>query len=272
MITASAHPAPPAAPAAIVRRARVTDDGVVPAVLLVGPSETVVWRNVGRNRHTVTADADGFGSPTLFTGDTFTITAPATPGVYAYHCIFHTYIRGTLDVSPVRLATAGPVNAGRTVALRGTVTGVRAGSPVSVQRRVAGAWVTVADTATGPAGAFTARSPALTAAAVFRALAAGSVSPSVHVAVRPVIAVNLRDARLTVHVRPALPGAAVSLERRDPDARRWRRLTSRRLSAGRAAFTLKAPGTYRAAVGARAGLSPRASRPVGFRLQSLATL
>ena len=46
---------------------------------------------------------------TLFTGDEFTISAPAAPGVYAYHCIFHSYIRGTLTVSLVALTAPEPV-------------------------------------------------------------------------------------------------------------------------------------------------------------------
>ncbi len=69
---------PVSAPA--VHRIRITDDGVIPADLVVAPSDAIVWRNGGRNRHTVTADDGRFGSQTLFTGDTFRITAPARPG------------------------------------------------------------------------------------------------------------------------------------------------------------------------------------------------
>ena len=212
----------------------------------------------------MTADDGSFGSGPLFSGDPFTIKAPATPGVYGYHCIFHFYIRGTLTVSPVSLAAPGPVDVGRTVTLRGTVPRAAAGSPVSVQRRVPGAWVAVADTTASAAGAFSATSPALTTRTVFRALAAGSVSPSVRVLVRPVVAVSPRGARLTVRVRPAVSGAAVRLERLDGHGP---------LGAGREPASIRRTGrfhpedagVYRAEVGARAGLSARASRAIDFR-------
>lgn len=269
MIALTAHPAIPTTPAATVRTVSITDHTVIPDALVVAPSTKVVWRNDGRNRHTVTADDGSFGSAPLFRGDKFTISAPATPGVFAYHCIFHSYIRGTLTVSPVRLATPGPVDVGRTVALIGAVQSAAAGSPVSVQRRVPGAWVTVVETTTNASGAFSATSPALQTRTAFRALAAGSVSPSVRVRVRPVVAVSRHGARLAVRVRPAVSGAAVQLERLDRDTHRWRQVASRRLSAGQAGFTLSSPGVYRAAVDARGGLSARASTAVEFRSGAL---
>jgi plastocyanin len=269
VIALTAHPAVPTPPAATVRTVGITDQRVSPDALVVAPSTTVIWRNHGRNRHTVTADDGRFGSAPLFTGDRFSISAPARPGVYAYHCIFHSYIRGTLTVSLVSLATPGPVDVGRRAALRGTVPSAAAGSPVSVQRRVPGAWVTVADTTANASGAFSATSPALTTRTVFRALAAGSVSPSVRVRVRPVVAVRRHGARLTVRVRPAVSGAAVHLERLDLDTHRWGQVASRRLSAGRVGFTLRSSGVYRAALDARGGLSARASRAVEFRSGAL---
>lgn len=265
MIALAAHPAISTTPAATVRTVSITDHTVIPGALVVAPSTEVVWHNHGHNRHTVTADDGSFGSAPLFTGDRFTINAPARPGVYGYHCIFHSYIRGTLTVSPVSLATPGPVDVGRRVALRGTVPRAAAGSPVSVQRRVPGAWVAVADTTASASGAFSATSPALTTQTVFRALAAGSVSPSVRVLVRPVVAVSRHGARLAVRVRPAVSGAAVHLERLDRGAHSWGRVASGRLSAGRAGFTLRSPGVYRAEVGAHGGLSARASRAIEFR-------
>ncbi len=264
MIVLAAHPAVPPAPAATLRRVSITDDTVIPGALVVAPSTEVVWQNHGRNRHTVTADDGSFGSASLFTGDEFTIYAPARPGLYAYHCIFHSYIRGTLTVSPVSLAVRSPVDVGRRVVLRGTVRGVSAGAPVSLERRVSGAWIGVVATTTNASGAFVATSAALTTRTIFRALAAGSVSPSVRVQVRPVVAVSRHGARLTVRVRPAVSRAAVHLERLDRGAHRWRHAASRLLSAGKAEFTLTSPGVYRARVGARGGLSARASRAVDF--------
>ena len=98
----------PTTPAATVRTVTITDSTVIPGALVVAASTKVVWHNHGHNRHTVTADDGSFGSAPLVTGGRFTINAPARPGVYGYHCIFHSYIRGTLTVSPMSLATPGP--------------------------------------------------------------------------------------------------------------------------------------------------------------------
>lgn len=55
------------------------------------------------------------------------------------------------------------------------------------------------------------------------------------------------------------------LARRDLDTYRWAPVAARRLSAGRARFTLGPPGVYRAEVDAAGGLSAGASRAVEFR-------
>ena len=197
-----------------MRTVTITDSTVIPAALVVAASTKVVWHNHGHNRHTVTADDGTFGSAPLFTGDRFTINAPARPGVYGYHCIFHSYIRGTLTVSPVSLAhpAGGRGPHGRPARDRAPRRRRLAGERPAPRSR---AWVAVADTTAGASGAFSATSPALTTQTVFRALAAGSVSPSVRVLVRPVVAVTRHGARLTVRVRPAVSGAAVHLERLD---------------------------------------------------------
>ncbi len=264
MIALAAHPALPTGPAPAVRTVSITDLTVVPNALVVAPSTEVTWQNYGRNRHTVTADAGAFGSGTLFTGDEFTISAPAAPGVYAYHCRFHNYIRGTLTVSLVALTAPGPADYGGVATLEGTVPGAAAGTPVSVERRVPGAWVPVAAATTDGSGAFTVSASGLTARTAFRALAQGTVSPSVRVEVRPVVRVSRRGARLTVRVRPAA-AVPVRLQRLDLDTYRWGDAGRARLSGGRAGFTLRAPGVYRAEVDAHAGLSARASDAVQFR-------
>ena len=264
MIVLAAHAPLPAEPAAAVRTVSITDLTVIPNGLVVAPSTRVTWTNTGRNRHTVTADQGAFGSGTLFSGDTFTISAPATPGVYAYHCRFHAYIRGTLTVSLVALTAPEPTDYGGTAVLQGSVPGAAAGTPVSVERRMPGAWVHVADAATDASGAFTVSAPGLVARTAFRALAQDTVSPSIRAEVRPVVRVRRRGARLTVRVRPAA-AVPVRLQRLDLDTYRWRGVGHRRLSGGRAGFTLRAPGVYRAEVDAHRGLSARASEAVEFR-------
>lgn len=265
MIVATPLAIPLAEPPALVRRVTITDDGVIPGALIVFPSEAVVWRNGGRNRHTVTADSGLFGSSTLIPGDTFRIIVPARPGDYAYHCIFHAYIRGTLSVSSLRLAATDEADYGRRVTFRATAPRASAGAPARVERRTSGAWVPIGEGALDASRAFTVRSAPLSASGVFRAVIGDDVSPSVRVGVQPVIAVGRHGSRLTLLVRPALPGASARLERRDAGSGRWRRIARRRLSSGRVTFALDAPGAYRVVVGARDGLDGRASRPVRYR-------
>ena len=265
MIAHAAHPALPTGPVAAVRTVAISDAAVIPNALVVAPATEVMWHNDGRNRHNITADDGSFVSRTLLTGDEFAISAPAAAGVYAYHCTFHSYIRGTLTVSLVALTTPEPVDAGRPVVLGGTVPGAAEGSPVRVERRVPGAWITVGDTTTDASGAFSVTSPPLPGRTAFRALAAGTVSPSVRAEVRPVVRVRRTGSLLAVAVAPAPRRSRVRLARLDLDTYRWTPLRARGLSAGQARFTLRAPGVYRAEVDARGGLSAAASRAVEFR-------
>ena len=263
MIVLAQHPATPDLPAA-VRTVAIVETGYQPSALVVAPGTTVTWRNEGRSRHSVTADAGAFDSPALIPGDRFTLSAPATAGVYAYHCRFHAYMHGTLTVSLVSLATPGPITVGGRPSLTGTVPEAAEGTVVSVQRRVPGAWEEVATATTDSAGTFTATGPALTARTAFRAVVGDAVSPSVRAVVQPAVVVTRNGARFAVRVRPA-GGGAVHLERLDLDTYRWEMVAGRRLSAGRARFTLAAPGVYRAMVEAHGGLSEAASRVVQFR-------
>lgn len=265
MIALAQHPATPDVPAAaVVRTVAISDAGYSPSALVVAPGTTVTWNQGGRTRHTVTADGGAFHSPTLIPGDTFTIAAPATPGVYAYHCRFHSFMRGTVTVSLVSLATPAPVTVGGRPALTGTVPGAQEGTPVHLQRRVPGAWEDVGVAATDAGGTYALTGPQLTARTAFRAVVGDAVSPSIRAAAQPAVIVTRHGARFAVRVRPA-GGGAVHLERLDLDTYRWEMVAGRRLSAGRARFTLRAPGVYRAMVEARGGLSEAASRVVQFK-------
>jgi plastocyanin len=270
VIAATQHmpPAAPAAPAAAVRTVAVTDAAVTPSALVVAPGTEVMWRNRGRNRHTVTADGGAFASEPLFSGDAFTIGAPATPGVYAYHCRFHSYIRGTLTVSLVSLETPAVVRVGRMAALSGTAPGSPAGTPVTIERRVPGAWEPVATAATDASGAFSAMSGPLSGRTAFRAAVGDSLSPSVRAQVAPDVTARRRGARLTVSVSPPSRGATVRLEQLDLDSYRWRVIASRTLAGGAARFTLGAPGVYRGRAEARGALAAAASPAVMFRAEA----
>lgn len=265
MMIAAQHPATPSAPAtAVVRTVGINDAGFVPSGLVVAPGTTITWTNGGRTRHTVTADDGAFGSGILIPGDRFTIATPTTPGVYAYGCRIHAFMRGTVTVSLVSLAAPSPVTVGGHPGLTGTVPGAEEGTVVTVQRRVPGAWEDVGTATTDAAGAFTLAGPAITVRTAFRAVAGDGVSPSVRATVQPAVIVTRHGARLAVRVRPAA-GGVVRLERLDLDTYRWRMAGQRRLSAGHARFTLGAPGVYRARVEAHGGLSDAPSRVVQFR-------
>lgn len=260
------HMEPPAAPAVGARAAAITDVTVIPNSLVVPPSTRVTWRNAGRNRHTTTADGGQWDSGSLSPGHEFTITAPETPGVYAYHCTFHSYIRGTLTVSLVALETPAPVHAGEAATLGGTVPGAGDKTPVTIERRLPGSWETVATVFTDATGAFAADSPPLSARTAFRALTATSVSPAIRVEVQPHLSARRNGRRLNVTVTPARPGAPVMLERLDLDSYRWESVAHARQGAtGRARFPLRGAGVYRVAVSAAGGLAATASAPIQFR-------
>ena len=203
------HPVPDV-PAA-VRTVAITDVTVVPNSVVVPPGTNVTWHNDGRNRHTVTADGGAFGSGVLVPGDQFTLSAPAAPGVYAYHCRFHSFIRGTLTVSLVSLATPAPVVVGGRPALTGTVPDATLGTPVRVELRVPGAWQDVGTTTTGSGGVFQLTGPPLSARAAFRAVTGESISPSIRAEVRPAVTLTRRGARVVVRVKPAPRGGSAHL-------------------------------------------------------------
>jgi plastocyanin len=265
MIHATAHdPAMAGAPAA-TSRVQVIDSGYAPAALVVAPGTDVTWMNMGRNRHTVTADAGGFASRPLAPGDEFEIAAPQTPGTYDYRCTFHSYMRGTLTVSLVSLDAPAPVRVGRPVILAGTVPGVPAGTAVAVEDLVAGAWAPVGQALTDDAGAFALTTPPLSAGTTFRALVAGSPSPAVRARVVPVVRVRRTGRRLRATIAPAPRGARARLQRLNLDTYRWTTLRSLRVAAGRTSFLLRRPGVYRVQAPAHGGLASAASRAVEYR-------
>lgn len=64
------------------------DNDFLPEVLRVAPGSTIVWRNLGRNAHTVTADDGTWTSASLTAGQTYRRTF-SRPGVYPYYCAPH---------------------------------------------------------------------------------------------------------------------------------------------------------------------------------------
>ena len=70
----------------------------VPSSLMVTPGTTVIWVNKDIASHTVTADDSLFGSGTLPPGGAFAMTFPSA-GLHAYHCAFHPWMTGTINVT-----------------------------------------------------------------------------------------------------------------------------------------------------------------------------
>jgi plastocyanin len=73
-----------------------------PATVSVKFGTVVVWTNQDNTAHTATSDP---GAPTSFDtgnisqGNTAVFTFQ-TPGSYPYHCSIHTYMKGTITVTP----------------------------------------------------------------------------------------------------------------------------------------------------------------------------
>ncbi len=81
-----------------VRKSRTA--GFSPRVAVVAPGAVVHFRNVDHKRHSVVQDTSGTplfisGAPT--TRD-FTVRAPRRAGSYAYTCVVHEFMHGTLVV------------------------------------------------------------------------------------------------------------------------------------------------------------------------------
>lgn len=263
---AAQHPAPvPDASPAIVRSVAMDDTSVSPGALVIAPRTPVVWTNVGRNRHTVTQSDGLFESGVLTPGTAFRVNAPSTPGVYAYFCRFHGYIRGTLTVSLLSLDAPGPVVVGTRPVLYGAVPDAGQGTPVRLERRVPGAWEEVGVALTDASGAFGLLAPPISARTAYRALAGESISPSIRADAHPRLTVRRTGARLRVRLVPAPSRATAHLERLDLDTYRWITVRVAPLAGGRTRFLLRVPGVYRAMVEARGGLSAAESRTVEFR-------
>jgi plastocyanin len=69
-----------------------------PALLRVKAGTTIRITNADPTSHTVTADGHSFTTSTLASGAQATITVDV-PGIYHYHCNFHSFMHGVIEVS-----------------------------------------------------------------------------------------------------------------------------------------------------------------------------
>jgi plastocyanin len=93
------HGAATPAPAPSAVRVVIRGTAYLPAAVTVAAAGRVVWLfEDGDVLHTVTADANSFGStPNGQTTGSFEHVF-AQPGVFAYHCDFHPAMHGTVTV------------------------------------------------------------------------------------------------------------------------------------------------------------------------------
>jgi plastocyanin len=71
-----------------------------PSAMTVKVGRTVTWTNTGAVIHTVTADdRKTFNSGNIRPKASFSVT-PSSPGTFAYHCVYHPWMRGAVTVQP----------------------------------------------------------------------------------------------------------------------------------------------------------------------------
>lgn len=81
--------------------------GYSPATItvVIGTNNTVTWTNNDIAVHTVTANDKSFDSGDIAPGASFSFTF-TTPGTYPYHCIYHSWMSGTVIVKAAEAVTA----------------------------------------------------------------------------------------------------------------------------------------------------------------------
>jgi len=224
----------------------IHDMGVNPVELVVAPGTRIVWTNVGTKRHTATSDAGTFDSGTMLPGESFSYVVPMSVGSFSYHCRFHQYIRGTVTVSTVKLSAPAEVPYGHAAPLAGLVPGADPDTQVTVEQLTGGVWTPLATAAVDASGSFAATTPPLKARARLRASLGTSVSPTIVVGARPVVAARRVGRMIVARIAPARAGLPVRLERLDIDTYVWRPVGTGILDTrGRVRLAPRGAGVYR---------------------------
>lgn len=253
---------------AMAHEVAINDAGYAPAEMVAAPGQAVTWKNGGINPHTVTSDVGAFDSGIMQPKGSFTLTAPAAPGTYTYHCTLHVFMRGNLVVSTVTLQSPKKaVVAGKTASVRGTVPGGVPGTPVSVESFAAGTWTPIGSTALAAGGTFSFKTAKLTKSLSLRAVVGAEISPTADVAVAPRVKVKRTKAKLTlaVTVTPKRAGKA-KLESLNTNTFRWKSVRNVRITrAGKATVKVPKAGSYRVTVLATKTLAAGSSPTVRFR-------
>jgi plastocyanin len=69
-----------------------------PSTLMIQKGANVRWKNDDSVQHSVVSDSSAFSSPLLNKGETYTYQFNNS-GSFSYHCVPHTYMKGTIVVT-----------------------------------------------------------------------------------------------------------------------------------------------------------------------------
>jgi plastocyanin len=234
-----------------------------PARITVLVGTTVTWRNGDSLNHTVSADNDAFDSGYLAPGGSFSYTF-ARQGHYAYNCLIHKFMKGSVDVfSLVLTGPERPVLAGKQV----VVAGLAPAGTATVTLTKIGGEEPARTVKARPDGSFTVLFRATTPGA-YRATVSKATSPVVRISVVPRLTVTHTASAVSVTADPARPGAPVALQAYDRDHFTWRTIARARLdphSHSRVAIPLPQPDRVRIVVRGHAGWSDAASPAIVLR-------
>lgn len=101
-LQAKPSPTPSLTPVAVVNVKIFEKDGKYafePATLKIKEGTQVIWTNDSDAIHTVTSDTLIFNTNNLATNQVFSVIF-TRPGTYPYYCNIHTYMLGTIIVTP----------------------------------------------------------------------------------------------------------------------------------------------------------------------------
>ncbi len=76
----------------------IVDFAFAPVDATVAAGSEITFTNADGTPHTATAADGSFNTDTIASDAEGTVTAPDTPGDYAYVCSFHPFMKGTLTV------------------------------------------------------------------------------------------------------------------------------------------------------------------------------
>ena len=93
------NPGTPGTPAPILTTSvSLQNTAFNPTDIQVSPGATVTFTNLDGFNHTVTFDNTSITSIDQYSTGARTVTMPTTPGTYAYHCVLHGAMKGTVLV------------------------------------------------------------------------------------------------------------------------------------------------------------------------------